>query len=214
MAGRLAPLACVLASLVAAAVVVPLVASAKGTQSSSAQAVDLGVLQQLNQIRVAHNLAPLGLNTSLNAAALQHSREMLSNGYFAHDSADGQPFWKRIATFYPWRRDGYWSVGENLYWTSGHATASSSMRAWMASPLHRANILNPAWRQIGIATVSSPDAPGTYADGDSDRDHDRLRRKTLAALIRLGCRLSRRPSSRVQPRNAVTKNQAGHHAPS
>ena len=164
MAGRLAPLACVLASLASAAVLLPLVAAAKGTQSSSAQAVDLGVLQQLNQIRVSHDLAPLGLSTSLNAAAMQHSREMLSNGYFAHDSADGQPFWKRIATFYPERRDGYWSVGENLYWTSGRATASTSMRAWMASPGHRANILNPAWRQIGIATVSSPDAPGTYAD--------------------------------------------------
>jgi uncharacterized protein YkwD len=36
------------------------------------------------------------------------------------------------------------------------------MAAWMASPEHRANILFAGWRQIGIAAVSSPDAPGTY----------------------------------------------------
>jgi uncharacterized protein YkwD len=34
----------------------------------------------------------------------------------------------------------------------------------MASPGHRANILDPAWRQIGIATASSPDAPGAFAN--------------------------------------------------
>ena len=89
---------------------------------------------------------------------------MLVRGYFAHKSADGSPFWKRIKTFYAEPRYGYWSVGENLFWASGSVTADASMKAWMASPGHRANILNPAWRQIGIAAVSSPDAPGTFSD--------------------------------------------------
>jgi uncharacterized protein YkwD len=40
------------------------------------------------------------------------------------------------------------------------------MKLWMASPEHRANILNPAWRQIGIAAVNSPSAPGTYGGHD------------------------------------------------
>ena len=43
-------------------------------------------------------------------------------------------------------------------------TASGSVEAWMASPGHRANILDPAWRQIGIATASSPDAPDDFAN--------------------------------------------------
>ena len=32
----------------------------------------------------------------------------------------------------------------------------------MRSPEHRANILNPNWREIGIAAVHSDGAPGTF----------------------------------------------------
>src|SRR5262245_25857794 len=103
MARRLAVLACALASLVSVAVLLPAGASANGTRSSqqSGAAVDLGVLQQLNRIRAAHHLAPLSLCPKLRAAALQHSREMIAKGYFAHNSSDGEPFWKRIMSFYP-----------------------------------------------------------------------------------------------------------------
>jgi uncharacterized protein YkwD len=137
---------------------------ARQTYQSAALTVDLGVLQQLNQIRRSHHLVPLTLSPSLTAAATQHSHDMLARGFFAHNSSDGAPFWKRIKSFYPEPRYGYWSVGENLYWTSGAANAPDSMKAWMASAEHRANILDPAWRQIGIATVSSADAPGTFAN--------------------------------------------------
>jgi uncharacterized protein YkwD len=130
---------------------------------SATAALDLGVLEQLNTIRSEHGLTPLTLSPSLSDAARAHSDEMLAGGYFAHDSSNGSPFWKRIKAFYPQSHFGYWSVGENLYWSSGASSATQSMNAWMASPEHRANILDPAWRQIGIAAVSSPDAPGTYA---------------------------------------------------
>jgi len=166
MARRLVPLACALGVLVAVAAFLSTGASAQRTrqaQESEALTVDLGVFQQLNDIRRAHHLAPLSLSPDLGAAAREHSQDMLAKGFFAHDSSDGEPFWKRIKSFYAEPRYGYWSVGENLYWTSGAATAPSSMKAWMASPEHRANILDPAWRQIGIATVSTPDAPGTFA---------------------------------------------------
>ena len=89
---------------------------------------------------------------------------MLAKGFFAHNSSNGEQFWQRIESFYPQPRSGYWSVGENLYWTSGAASATDSMKAWMASPPHRANILDPAWRQIGIATASSSDAAGVFGN--------------------------------------------------
>jgi uncharacterized protein YkwD len=163
MVRRLAPLACALAVLVPAAAGAP----AKGTHQSHTSAdltVELAVLQQLNQVRRAHHLVPLTLSPDLNAAARQHSNDMLANGYFAHNSSNGERFWQRIKSFYPEPRYGSWSVGENLYWTSGSATAPGSVKAWMASPEHRANILNPVWRQIGIATVSSADAPGAFGN--------------------------------------------------
>lgn len=149
--------------------VVPADAARTGhTAGTSASAtVDLGVLEQLNQIRAVDHLVPLTLNPDLSAAASLHSRDMLANGFFAHTSDDGQVFWKRILAFYPQGRFGYWSVGENLFWTRGSATASGSVEAWMASPPHRANILNPIWREIGISTVSSADAGGIFGNTEA-----------------------------------------------
>ena len=166
MARRLGVALAFLAVVASAISVLPSPATAEGKSgtaaTSQAAAVDLGVLEDLNRVRVEHGLAPLTLSSSLGNAALAHTQEMLADGYFGHNSADGQPFWKRIEAFYPQGSFDYWSVGENLYWASGTVTAAAGMKAWMASPPHRANILDPNWRQIGIATVSSGDAPGTF----------------------------------------------------
>jgi uncharacterized protein YkwD len=132
--------------------------------SSTLSSLNLGVLAQLNQIRVAHGLVPLRLNESLSAASRQHSDEMVADGYFAHHSFDGTAFWRRLETFYPQPSTGSWSVGENLLWTSGPLVPKQAIAMWMASPPHRANILNPNWREIGIASASRADAPGTYDD--------------------------------------------------
>ncbi len=161
MARNLASLVFVLVATAGASALMPGTAVANG--ATRAASLDSGVLTQLNQIRLAHGLAPLTLSVSLSEAADQHSRDMVANGYFAHNSANGAPFWKRIRSFYADRGYGYWSVGENLFWSSGPINASASLRAWMASPEHRANILNPAWRQIGVAAISSRHAPGAYA---------------------------------------------------
>jgi uncharacterized protein YkwD len=151
-------------ALVAAAACLLLAASASAvTRSQSRTAsLDRDVFAQLNQIRAAHGLHTLALSPSLSAAALEHTREMVADGYFAHRSADGTPFWKRIRDYYPDGAFGYWSVGENLFWTTGPSTASAGLDAWMASPPHRANILDPTWQQVGVASVDSTDAPGVF----------------------------------------------------
>jgi uncharacterized protein YkwD len=63
------------------------------------------------------------------------------------------------------RSGGRWTVGENLAWgTADLSTARGLLNAWMNSPGHRANILKPAYREIGVAiamgTPKSRDAPG------------------------------------------------------
>jgi uncharacterized protein YkwD len=171
MLRRLGPLLGLLAvSCALAAFVVEAADAADRTHlsaKSASAAVDIGVLEDLNQIRAAHHLVPLTLSPNLSAAASLHSREMLANGFFEHNSGNGQVFWKRIKAFYPEGRFSYWSVGENLFWTTGSASAAGSMKAWMASPEHRANILNPVWRQIGISSITSADAPGTFGNTDA-----------------------------------------------
>jgi uncharacterized protein YkwD len=152
---------------IAVAVLVALVAvsaaSARHTaaRQTNMQALDAGVLVQLNAIRTAHHLVPLKVNASLTTAAQSHSAEMLADGYFAHDSVDGAPFWKRL-TSYSDSAHGSWSVGENLLWSSPDVHAGRALQLWMASPEHRHNILTARWREIGIAAMHVDSAPGTY----------------------------------------------------
>jgi uncharacterized protein YkwD len=91
-----------------------------------------------------------------------HSRELAARGYFAHTSPDGSPFWKRIERWYAPHQPGSWTVGENLLWSSPEVDASQAVVAWMKSPEHRANILSPGWREIGIAAVHVTRASGVY----------------------------------------------------
>jgi uncharacterized protein YkwD len=168
VAARLPKLSLVLAILAAVSAIylaVPGTAEpARGLTATTVEltTLDQGVLQQLNAIRKLHNLVPLTIDASLNRSASQHSVEMGLKGYFEHNSADGTAFWKRIQRFYPSSTHTYWSVGENLLWSSPDVNPAQAMQLWMNSPEHRANILNPRWRQIGVSSVHLDTAPGTY----------------------------------------------------
>ena len=151
-----------MAGLVAGLVAAPAgLAGRSSAGQASVETLDAGVLVQLNAIRASHGLVRLKLNATLSAAAEGHSAEMLADGYFAHNSHNGSPFWKRLTRYSEAAPHG-WSVGENLLWSSPEVDASSALRMWMASPEHRRNILDPGWREIGVAAVHANTAPGTY----------------------------------------------------
>jgi uncharacterized protein YkwD len=137
-------------------------AAARPSRASASVALTSTMLAGLNEIRSEHGLAQLVVNPGLTAAADAHAREMIERGYFGHDSADGRPFWRLIEVYYPVAGHSYWSVGQNLFWGAQQVNAQTALSSWMASPPHRANILQPSWRQIGIAAVSSASAPGVF----------------------------------------------------
>jgi len=137
-------------------------AARTSVQETSIQSLDRGVLAQLNEIRVSHGLVPLTLDAKLSTAAAGHSSQMLADGYFAHNSYDGSAFWKRLTAYTSSSSNGGWSVGENLLWEAPDVNAVEALKLWMASPEHRANILNPKWRQIGVSAIHSTAAPGTF----------------------------------------------------
>ena len=120
------------------------------------------VLVAVNKFRAAHGLVTLRQSGALDRSARQHSLEMGKRGYFAHDSADGTSFWRRIQRYYTEKNYSYWSVGENLVWQSQSLSAAAAMQLWIASPPHLKNLMSSAWRQIGISAVSVPRAPGVY----------------------------------------------------
>jgi uncharacterized protein YkwD len=155
-----------LVALVVAVFGLWVVASPAGASSqrptTSLSTLEQGVLSDINALRKQHGLAPLRLSASLSAAARQHSSEMAARGYFSHSSANGSSFDKRIARYYPVGGSHYWSVGENLLWSSPDVDAGGALDMWWNSPEHRKNMLTARWREIGLSAVHVPAAPGTY----------------------------------------------------
>jgi uncharacterized protein YkwD len=88
--------------------------------------------------------AALVMNSKLRTAARLHSQDMAANNYFSHTSLDGRTFDERISDA------GYSGspLGENI--AAGQSTPSSVLNSWMSSPGHCANIMNPAYRSIGV----------------------------------------------------------------
>jgi uncharacterized protein YkwD len=140
-----------------------LAASAFATSRSEKSLPTLSqqVLAAVNKFRVAHGLVQLHESARLDGSARQHTLEMGARGYFAHPSANGTAFWRRIRHYYP-AGHGYWSVGENLLWASPTVSAGHAMKLWIASPEHLRNLLTSQWRQIGISAVRVPNAPGVF----------------------------------------------------
>jgi uncharacterized protein YkwD len=114
----------------------------------------------VNRERTQRGLAPLRENNLLSAASLEHSRDMVEAGYFEHTSVDGRSVGDRLRGI-GYSRGFSASAGENIAYGVGRkATPASIVRAWMNSPGHRADILRPAFTEIGIGIeLGAPEVP-------------------------------------------------------
>jgi uncharacterized protein YkwD len=86
----------------------------------------------------------------LNRAAQEHALDMARNDYFEHTGMDGSEPKERLA------RLGYRSrlTGENIAY--GPETAEEVVSGWLSSPGHCANIMDPRFREMGIAFAVAP----------------------------------------------------------
>jgi uncharacterized protein YkwD len=120
------------------------------------------LLREINAERQANGLHVLAVSPALAEAAGYHDRQMLEHGFFGHDSPDGATFWQRVTRFYPPKTGRYWAVGENLLRASPGAAAETMLRSWLASAPHRRVLLDPSWRNIGLAIRHVSTAGGVY----------------------------------------------------
>jgi hypothetical protein len=114
------------------------------------------VIRLTNDQRVANGLSSLTENTTLDAAALAKGNDMIAKNYWAHFAPDGTSPWSFFTSF----GYKYQYAGENL--ARDFSDASSAVNAWMNSPTHRENILNPHYKEIGIGVVE-----GSLAGADT-----------------------------------------------
>lgn len=106
------------------------------------------IIEQTNDKRVEHGLAPLQTNNKLIKAASYKAEDIVAHDYFAHTTPKGKPFYRWI------QESGYTytSAGENL--AISFAAPEEIIAAWMMSQTHRENILDPHYKEIGIAVAS------------------------------------------------------------
>ena len=89
---------------------------------------------------------------------------MASLNYFDHTSLDGSSPWDRI------RRAGYPLAGgaENI--AAGYPSPQAVMDGWMNSPGHRANLLDPGSREIGLGYYRRGSTGPGYVTQDFGND--------------------------------------------
>jgi hypothetical protein len=115
---------------------------------TDAVALKKNIIVLSNSERERNNLNSLTENEALNKAAESKLANMFSENYWDHTGPKGETAWDFISeTGYQ-----YQLAGENL--ARGFSNSEPTIKAWMASPTHRANILNSRYKEIGVAVGS------------------------------------------------------------
>ncbi len=108
----------------------------------------LALENSVNQTRQSVGLAPLAENTKLDQAAAAKAKNMVQDDYFNHTSPTGVTpwFWFLQAGY------NYKYAGENL--AVGFYDSQEVYNAWLNSPSHKANIVNPNYTEVGTAILN------------------------------------------------------------
>ncbi|MEW2515224.1 sigma-70 family RNA polymerase sigma factor [Streptomyces sp. NPDC046870] len=129
----------------------------RASRAPQAQPAPAGTVAQVvalvNKERAAAGCGPVTEDPQLDKAAQGHSDDMAARGFFDHTDPDGAGPGERItAAGYRWS-----TYGENI--AKGQQTPQAVMDSWMNSPGHRANILNCAFKNIGVGVHDGSGGP-------------------------------------------------------
>jgi hypothetical protein len=109
-----------------------------------------GLLSDTNTARTSNGVAGLSLNDKLDAAAQAQADDMAARNYWSHYTPDGDPPWVFVTA----QGYSYQKLGQNL--ATGFSDEQSTINGWLASPEHRANLLDPDFRDVGFGFSNNP----------------------------------------------------------
>ncbi|MGB9723659.1 MAG: CAP domain-containing protein [Chloroflexia bacterium] len=117
------------------------------------------LLVLVNGARWERGIPPLKAEPMLARAARAHALSMAQEDYFGHRGKDNSTPWERIeaAGYQTWQ-----VLAENI--AAGYDTPEKVLAAWLESPPHRSNLLNPELREAGIGYAFQPG--DTYPGGN------------------------------------------------
>jgi len=104
---------------------------------------------RISAFRRANKLSVVALDSRLNAFARTQALAMSASGKVSHEV--GGLFSTRVARLRRTR------AAENI--AAGFLTFSETLKQWEDSPGHRANLLMPGARKVGVAFVANPKSP-------------------------------------------------------
>jgi len=136
-------------------VLAPLVRAAEGDPGLTR--LEDALYGAVNQVRQREGLIPLRRDTAVDRVARAHSQDMVARGYFAHETPEGLTPPDRLA------RGGVTGIslaGENVGLTSRGDPNREIVEGWLASPVHRQNLLAPMFNVTGIGVARAAD--GTF----------------------------------------------------
>lgn len=111
-----------------------------------AKSLDVGKIIALTNLeRIKNNLSPLSVDQKLSNAAIDKINDMIANNYFNHTSPKGIEPWHWMEK----ENYNYKFAGENL--AMDFDNENDIVQAWMSSKTHRDNILNPDFKETGLA---------------------------------------------------------------
>lgn len=118
-----------------------------GTLGISSSIDQKKLIELTNEERKKMGFQPVAENETLNKAAQLKAENMFSENYWAHFAPSGKTPWDFILG------SGYkfTYAGENL--AKNFYNSEDVVSAWMASKTHKENLLNPKYKDIGIAVV-------------------------------------------------------------
>jgi uncharacterized protein YkwD len=120
----------------------------------------------INGVRRRHGLRPVRADRRLERAALRHARDMTRRHFFAHASPGGATLQRRVARAGYLRRGLEWWLGEALAWGVARSGAPSAiLRGLLASPPHRAILLDRGFRDVGIGVARGAPSGGSGGAG-------------------------------------------------
>jgi uncharacterized protein YkwD len=133
------------APLLAALAVVPVAVPAGPT---GATAIEAEIIRLTNVERQKAGVPPLRQNATIAAIAANYAAMMARLQKMDHHLDGGDAGGRLTHAGYRW---SWW--GENIAWNQ--ADANAVVQAWMNSPPHRQNLLNPNFTEIGVGVAFS-----------------------------------------------------------
>lgn len=108
------------------------------------------LLAETNSARADNGAGELRLNSKLYAAAQAKADDMATRNYWSHYTPDGQAPWVFVTA----QNYEYQKLGENL--ATGFLDESGTIKGWMASKGHRANLIDPLFTEVGFGVANNP----------------------------------------------------------